>query len=64
MRFDKWFKEQCGKRPRSVKVSDERLKELILKGAIAKQELNERLRYDAMLKAALYAWQIKDQEKE
>lgn len=64
MKFKQWFEEQCGKRPRKMQLSDERLIDYIQTGINAHKELTDRLQYDAMFKSALYAWQIKDQEKE
>lgn len=64
MKFEKWFEAQYGKRSKMKNLSDEKLKELISEGISAQDELYERLRYDTVRTVTLYAWQIKDKEKE
>ena len=62
MKFKEWFEKQHGKRPRIKKCSDKDLLEIINYGNDAKSELEKREKYDAMLKSALYAWQMKDED--
>lgn len=64
MNFTEWFEKQYGKRPVVVKASDEELRIIISEGLYAEKELQKREEYDAVLRLAYYAWNIKDQDKD
>lgn len=58
--FRAWFEAQHGKRPNTGNVTDEKLREMVLLGERAGQEIYARKIYDAKWQSALYAWKAKD----
>lgn len=62
MKFDEWFKAQFGTRLFSAQTEDE-LHEMIRLGEKARDELARRLQQEELRRAALYAWQVKDEDK-
>lgn len=61
--FVQWFEAQHGPRTGSPMVSDADLRERIEAGRIAKRELRSREEWDRRQTSALYAWQIRDDDK-
>lgn len=63
MDFATWFKEQHGARTLIPEISDADLRKRIEDGQAAKRELRHRIDWDRRQTSALYAWQIRDDDK-
>jgi hypothetical protein len=63
VKFDEWFDKQFGP-DRRCKQTDEQLVEIIRKGHEASEELARRQRRESVRQHALYAWQVKDEDKQ
>ena len=57
-----WFRAQHGPRPGGA-VSDDNLADLVRQGETARAVLQLRNAYDRQEQSALYAWQVKDDQK-
>lgn len=57
-----WFRAQHGPRPGGA-VSDDNLADLVRQGETARAVLQLRSAYDRQEQSALYAWQVKDDQK-
>ena len=62
--FDKWFAAQHGPRHGMPSVTDQDLKDRIEAGETAKAEAQRRAMWDEQRKSALYAWQVRDGDKQ
>lgn len=60
--FATWFEAQHGPRQRRDEA-DEALEKMVRDGEAARAELIRRERWDERHTSALYAWQVKDQDK-
>jgi hypothetical protein len=62
MTFAEWFEAQHGKRGNGTS-SDKELRDMARSGRAAEEELQQREKWDNMRRAALYAWQVAEQDK-
>ena len=63
--FDRWFVEQHGPRPSDVPLHEIQVQVRLARMSLAKDEARLRLleEWEARRTSALYAWQIKDEDK-
>lgn len=61
--FENWFIAQHGPRTRCPDLSDDDLSSRIAMGKMAEAEAAKRALWDDRRTSALYAWQVKDQDK-
>ena len=61
--FDTWFIAQHGARAK-MRRTDQELADLIEAGNMARDEVERRRLWDNLRNSALYAWNIKDADKE
>lgn len=61
--FDKWFIAQHGPRTQAADLSDDDLSSRVAAGKMAEVEAARRALWDERRTSALYAWQVKDQDK-